>query len=110
MQRLQVRAFAGWPGTRAKVVVFDKADGHLNILELKIITTRVCKDINSMQIESDDITFVNGALVIPCGGHTALEVYSVCFNIDSNGHISYLFICYWVGSFKHLLVHILFLM
>ena len=90
MQPLQVRAFAGWPGTRAKAVIVDKANGHRNILELKVITTRVSNnDDNIMLVEPDDITFVKGALVIPCGGHTALEVYSTCFVVDTNVHITF---------------------
>ncbi|KAF3445256.1 hypothetical protein FNV43_RR14950 [Rhamnella rubrinervis] len=74
----KVRAFSGWPGTRAKVVIVDKANGHRNILELKIITTRVSNNVaNSMLVKPDDITFAKGALVFPCGGHTALEVLEV---------------------------------
>lgn len=32
---------------------------------------------NVTLVESDDIAFTKGALVFPCGGGTALEVYSV---------------------------------
>ncbi|KAE8022018.1 hypothetical protein FH972_007858 [Carpinus fangiana] len=70
----KVRAFAGWPGTRAKIVVIDEKNGHQNIVELKIITTRVCGHRNIQGNEVDDITFVKGVLVFPCGGNTALEV------------------------------------
>ncbi|KAL5721988.1 methionyl-tRNA formyltransferase [Ranunculus cassubicifolius] len=67
----KVRAFAGWPGTRAKVRVLDSDNGEESILELKIITTRVG---NTSNVESDDVSFVGGALVIPCGGNSTLEV------------------------------------
>ncbi|WRX21305.1 Formyl transferase [Theobroma cacao] len=73
----KVRAFAGWPGTRAKIfVVNDKSSSH-NILELKIITTRVGPDDNIQGNDVNDIAFVKGALVFPCGGCTALEVLEV---------------------------------
>lgn len=73
----KVRAFAGWPGTRAKIAVIDKKNGHHNILELKIITTRICGHNNVQGNEVDDITFFKDALVFPCGGCTALEVLEV---------------------------------
>lgn len=66
----KVRAFAGWPGTRAKVCVMDANSGEESILEMKIITTRV----GNNSTEGDDATFVGGALVLPCGGNTSLEV------------------------------------
>ncbi|KAL2896312.1 Methionyl-tRNA formyltransferase [Bienertia sinuspersici] len=37
----KVRAFAGWPGTRARVQIVDAANAEENILDLKIITTKV---------------------------------------------------------------------
>lgn len=43
-------------------------------MEFKIITTRVCSHENVQFNEADDIAFVNGALVFPCGRGTALEV------------------------------------
>ncbi|PON77441.1 NAD(P)-binding domain containing protein [Parasponia andersonii] len=73
----KVRAFAGWPGTRAKIAVVDKGDGQCKVLELKIITTRVCSHRNIERDEADDVTFVKGALIFPCGGCTALEVLEV---------------------------------
>lgn len=72
----QVRAFAGWPGTRAKVVVFDHVSGQQNIVELKIITTRIYSNNNIQSSEIDDVIFTKGSLVIPCSGGTALEVQS----------------------------------
>ncbi|GMI85537.1 pigment defective 194 [Hibiscus trionum] len=72
----KVRAFAGWPGTRAKVLVDDKSGNH-NILELKIITTRVGPDDKIQRNDVNDITSVEDALVFPCGGCTTLEVLEV---------------------------------
>ncbi|KAI4346959.1 hypothetical protein L6164_007817 [Bauhinia variegata] len=72
----KVRAFTGWPGTRAKILIVDK-NGQQKTLELKIITTRVCTQINVHPNEADDITFVKGALLFPCGRDTALEVLEV---------------------------------
>ncbi|XVE72170.1 hypothetical protein DITRI_Ditri11bG0017200 [Diplodiscus trichospermus] len=73
----KVRAFAGWPGTRAKVLVVDNKSSNQNILELKIITTRVGTDHKIQGNDVNDITFVKGALVFLCGGCTALEVLEV---------------------------------
>ncbi|KAJ4706962.1 putative Methionyl-tRNA formyltransferase [Melia azedarach] len=70
----KVRAFAGWPGTRAKMAVIDD-NGHESTIELKIITTRVCSNVPANEVNS--ITFRKGAVVVPCGGSTALEVLEV---------------------------------
>nr|AKF43280.1 protein pigment defective 194 [Melianthus villosus] len=72
----KVRAFAGWPGTRAKVAVTDSKTGQQNIIELKIITTRVCGSSN-IQDNLEEITFRNSALIFPCAGGTALEVLEI---------------------------------
>ncbi|KAL5743403.1 hypothetical protein ACOSP7_026256 [Xanthoceras sorbifolium] len=73
----KVRAFAGWPGTRAKVVIVDDKSGQQNIIDLKIITTNVCRNPNIQANEKDDITYVKGAIIVPCGGCTVLEVLEV---------------------------------
>ncbi|KAK8546599.1 hypothetical protein V6N12_027375 [Hibiscus sabdariffa] len=73
----KVRAFAGWPGTRAKVLVVDDKSSNQNILELKIITTRVGPDAKVQDNDVNDITFDEDALVFPCGGFTTLEVLEV---------------------------------
>ncbi|KAF3516945.1 hypothetical protein DY000_02063131 [Brassica cretica] len=73
----KVRAFAGWPGTRAKVLVLDDKSGQQNELELKIITTRICQRTEVLNGEQDYVTFKKGSLVFPCGGGTALEVLEV---------------------------------
>lgn len=70
----KVRAFAGWPGTRAKVAIVDDENGRRNIVDLKIITTRVCDHSIVQGDEADDITYVKDSLVFPCGRSTALEV------------------------------------
>ncbi|XP_028785534.1 uncharacterized protein LOC114741434 isoform X2 [Neltuma alba] len=71
----KVRAFAGWPGTRAKVLV--EKNGEQKTLELKIITTRVGIHRSVLPKEGDDITFAKDALVFPCAEGTALEVLEV---------------------------------
>ncbi|KAL6286745.1 hypothetical protein ACE6H2_011135 [Prunus campanulata] len=73
----KVRAFAGWPGTRAKVVIVDNKSGQDKIMELKIITTKVCSRSNIQVNQADEITFIKPALVFPCGGGTALEVLEI---------------------------------
>lgn len=73
----KVRAFAGWPGTRARLKVIDPNNGESSIIELKIITTRIYGGINSQDIEANDVLFTKSSLVIPCGGGTALEVLEI---------------------------------
>ncbi|KAI3939076.1 hypothetical protein MKX01_001944 [Papaver californicum] len=70
----KVRAFAGWPGTRAKICVLDPLNGQHDILDLKIITTRICISKDAQDHAKDDVTLVGGALQFPCGGDTTLEV------------------------------------
>ncbi|CAK9150647.1 unnamed protein product [Ilex paraguariensis] len=72
----KVRAFAGWPGTRARVVVFDDKTSQCNTLELKIITTRVYGGNNVPIDKIDEVIFTKGSLVFRCGRCTALEVSS----------------------------------
>ncbi|MCD7456397.1 hypothetical protein HAX54_031629 [Datura stramonium] len=73
----KVRAFAGWPGTRARLKVIDRSSGESSIIELKIITTRIHGGIRSQDIEANEVLYTKGSLVIPCGGGTALEVLEV---------------------------------
>ncbi|XP_008457093.1 uncharacterized protein LOC103496854 isoform X3 [Cucumis melo] len=73
----KVRAFAGWPGTRAKIVIVDEKSGRDDILEFKIITTRLNINCSSQETQADEIRFVKDALVFPCGGTTPLEVLEV---------------------------------
>ncbi|KAI7749027.1 hypothetical protein M8C21_009933, partial [Ambrosia artemisiifolia] len=73
----KVRAFAGWPGTRARILVIDEKSDKRSELELKVITSRVYRgnDVNSS--ENDAVTFRKGSLIIPCGQNTALEILEV---------------------------------
>ncbi|ONK68174.1 uncharacterized protein A4U43_C05F8400 [Asparagus officinalis] len=68
----KVRAFAGWPGTRARVQVIDDS-GHHSLLEIKIITSRVGRKIEKLS-DGKEIIFISGALVFPCAGESWLEV------------------------------------
>ncbi|KAE9466712.1 hypothetical protein C3L33_01373, partial [Rhododendron williamsianum] len=70
----KVRAFAGWPGTRARVAIVDNKSGQNKILEIKIITTRVSSCDHILGNEGGNVTMHKGALVFPCGSCTALEV------------------------------------
>nr|XP_043616718.1 methionyl-tRNA formyltransferase [Erigeron canadensis] len=70
----KVRAFAGWPGTRAKLLVIDEKSDKCNELELKVITSRVYQGNDVQRSEDDEVTFRRGSLIVPCGGHTILEV------------------------------------
>ncbi|XP_073060551.1 uncharacterized protein [Primulina eburnea] len=72
----KVRAFAGWPGTRAKVLVIDEKSGQNNIMELKIITTRVYSR-DDIKISEDEVFFGKGSMIFSCGKGTALEVLEV---------------------------------
>ncbi|KAK9700237.1 hypothetical protein RND81_08G225700 [Saponaria officinalis] len=74
----KVRAFAGWPGTRARVQAVDATNVVQKTLDLKIITTRVSSATSIQKNDEDDVvTFSNGALIFPCGKETALEVLEV---------------------------------
>lgn len=74
-QLLQVRALAGWPGTRASVQVFD-TNGQPNVLEIKLITTRVCSACDK-EAEGNEILFSSSKLLIPCAGQSWLEVFNI---------------------------------
>ncbi|KAH9610163.1 hypothetical protein KSS87_011794 [Heliosperma pusillum] len=73
----KVRAFSGWPGTRAMVQAVDTANVVQKILDLKIITTRVSHAAINRTAEDDVVSFSNGALIFPCAKETALEVLEV---------------------------------
>lgn len=65
------------------MAVVDDRNGRQSIVELKIITTRVCPNIQTNEV--DGITFKKDALVVPCGERTALEVCDMSFassNLD----------------------------
>ncbi|WOL11706.1 hypothetical protein Cni_G20470 [Canna indica] len=71
----KVRAFADWPGTRAKFQVIDK-NGNPNVLDIKIITTKV-SDASDIKGNGNEILFDRNALLVPCGGHSWLEVLEI---------------------------------
>ncbi|MEN9808769.1 MAG: hypothetical protein RLZZ488_336 [Pseudomonadota bacterium] len=61
----KVRAFAGWPGTRMKLLNGDET------IEVKVITTQAL--LNS-KAKSRDIIFANGALELVCGDGSVLNI------------------------------------
>ncbi|XP_020105896.1 uncharacterized protein LOC109722301 isoform X4 [Ananas comosus] len=69
----KVRAFAGWPGTRARVEVVNNV-GYHNELEIKIITSGVCSNACNKASDGNEILFSGSALLIPCAGESWLEV------------------------------------
>ncbi|KAF3334748.1 methionyl-tRNA formyltransferase [Carex littledalei] len=69
----KVRAFAGWPGTRAKIQVSNSKNNGFDLLDIKVISTRVChEDVKTS--DKDEILFSGDALQIPCAGNSWLEV------------------------------------
>ena len=52
----------------------DAENDQKNILDLKIITTKVSSNSGVQNAESDYAAFKNGALIITCAGGTVLEV------------------------------------
>lgn len=62
----KVRAFSGWPGTKAKFLINN------DIIEIKIITTKVsCNDIN---LHQGEISFFQNSLFVCCGDLNLLEI------------------------------------
>ncbi|WVZ69249.1 hypothetical protein U9M48_018064, partial [Paspalum notatum var. saurae] len=68
----KVRAFAGWPGTRAKLQLVNQ-NGESDLLEIKVITTKVSTSCDKVEDENE-ILFSGSSLLIPCSGPTWLEV------------------------------------
>ncbi|MGY3803520.1 methionyl-tRNA formyltransferase [Pigmentibacter ruber] len=62
----KVRAFAGWPGTKAKFLI------NSDIIEIKIITTKVKE--NNLNLNKGDLIFSQNSLFICCGDLNLLEV------------------------------------
>lgn len=52
----------------------DAANAQENVLELKIISTKVSSSLSAQNAEADYVAFRNGALIFTCGGGTTLEV------------------------------------
>jgi len=55
------------------VLVVEK-NGRQKTFDIKIITTRLRSHESVQFNEADDVAFVEGALVFPCGRGTTLEV------------------------------------
>lgn len=68
----KVRAFAGWPGTRARIQVVDYS-GNPVTLEIKIVTSRPAENLG-IQTDGKKIFVSDGALFVPCAGKSWLEV------------------------------------
>ncbi|CAH9094661.1 unnamed protein product [Cuscuta epithymum] len=73
----KVRAFAGWPGTRARLAVVDSKSNLNSIIELKIITTKVHNNVITQDGDDEELLFRKGSLIVPCGGGSTLEVLEV---------------------------------
>lgn len=77
----------------------DRENFQQNVVELKIITTRVCSEIRSEVSEGDGISFARGALLVHCGGGTALEV---CLFLPVNLIMEFCHLpCIWVVLRAH---------
>ncbi|CAO1945581.1 unnamed protein product [Urochloa humidicola] len=68
----KVRAFSGWPGTRAKLQLVNQT-GEPDVLEIKVISTKVSTSCDKVGDENE-ILFSGSSLLIPCSGSTWLEV------------------------------------
>ncbi|EES01287.1 hypothetical protein BDA96_03G283000 [Sorghum bicolor] len=68
----KVRAFAGWPGTRAKLQLVNQ-NSVPDVLEIKVISTKVSTSCVKAGDENE-ILFSGSSLLIPCSGSTWLEV------------------------------------
>ncbi|OAE23061.1 hypothetical protein AXG93_3509s1050 [Marchantia polymorpha subsp. ruderalis] len=73
----KVRAFAEWPGTRAKFLL-SSSNGVVQTIELKIVTTRVKHLSHDTLPSGGEVSLLGDALVVPCGGEgsdgTCLEI------------------------------------
>jgi len=68
----KVRAFSGWPGTRAKLQLMNQ-NGEPDVLDIKVISTKVSTSCEKPGDENE-ILFSGNSLLIPCNGSTWLEV------------------------------------
>lgn len=55
------------------MLVVEK-NGEQKTLDIKIITTRLSSHESVQFNEADDVAFVDGALLFPCGRGTTIEV------------------------------------
>lgn len=70
---VQVRAFAEWPGTRARFKVLSPT-GEGQDLELKLITTKPLSGIARKETDKHVLKHGNSSLIVYCGGDSALEI------------------------------------
>ncbi|KAM0892442.1 hypothetical protein ACQ4PT_025748 [Festuca glaucescens] len=68
----KVRAFAGWPGTRAKLLLMNQ-NGEPDVLDIKVISTKVSASCDKTGDENE-VLFSGNSLLIPCNASTWLEV------------------------------------
>ncbi|XP_047058433.1 methionyl-tRNA formyltransferase-like [Lolium rigidum] len=68
----KVRAFAGWPRTRAKLQLVNQ-NGETEALDIKVISTKVSTSCDQTGDENE-VLFSGNSLLIPCNGSTWLEV------------------------------------
>ncbi|KAG2431327.1 hypothetical protein HYH02_013455 [Chlamydomonas schloesseri] len=76
----RVRGFAGWPGTSARFEVTDEASGASEVIEVKILRTRLPREPRSSSSGSaagGAIVFEGDAMLVPCAGGGVLEVLQV---------------------------------
>ncbi|KXZ47585.1 hypothetical protein GPECTOR_34g744 [Gonium pectorale] len=85
----RVRAFAGWPGTSARLLLRDEATGAAEPLEIKVVATRLPRGGASAAAAAAapaaaagggggvELSFSGDALLVPCAGGSVLEVTQV---------------------------------
>lgn len=76
----KVRAFAGWPGTSASFVAHNEEGGRSEIIDVKIISTAVADPSGPAPPsgqEAREVAFVDGRMLIECGGGRFLEVFQL---------------------------------
>ncbi|KAL3681436.1 hypothetical protein R1sor_024393 [Riccia sorocarpa] len=71
----KVRAFAEWPGTRARFLL-SSSSGETQNIELKIVTTRVKSrsDVEGLP-SGGEVSVTGDALVVPCGSEGSDRSY-----------------------------------
>lgn len=72
---MQVRAFAGWPGTKATFYIRSDSTGESEAVTLKVITTRVIEGEGvSGSGEADEVKLTKTGMHVMCGDGSILEV------------------------------------
>ena len=72
----KVRAFAGWPGTKATIKIQAKDEIEAKEVVLKIVTTRVSTD-GDANAAKGEVQVTKSALRVPCAGGEWLELLEV---------------------------------